>query len=126
MYWYLYFLIEVCNKPEFYKAQSHVKQNVTTAILKFMFTVCFDPNDELVRLHWLKNNRTISNVRYSTHSEVDKSLYVFTLIIHNISVNDTGNYTCKLWYNKAMINASTLKEGTLYLNVPSQSNVINS
>ena len=119
-------MIEVCNKPEFYKAQSYVKYNATTAILQFTFTVCYDPNDELVELHWLKNNRTVSDVRYNTHSESDKSLYVFTLIIHNISVNDTGNYTCKLWYNKAMINASTLKEGTLHLNIPSQSNVINS
>ena len=118
MYWYmLIFLIEVCDEPEFYTAQSHVRQNSTTAVLQFTFRACYDPNDELVKSHWLKDDRNYSDVRYiGTHNQVNDSLYVFTLTIHNVTVNDSGSYTYQLWYNKTMINSSTVKEGTMYFN----------
>ena len=108
--------------PEFCSSQSYIRQNATTAILQLTFDkVCYDPNDELVEFCWLKDNKTIdhSNAHY-TYNHND-SLYISTLVIHNVTVNDSGSYSCQLWYNNTMINSSTstMKEGTMFLNTAS-------
>ena len=119
-------LIEVCDEPEFSSTQSHVWQNATTAVLQCTFKTCYDPNDQLVKFDWLKDNKHIDNSdeHYSiTHSQINDSLYVCTLVIHNITISDSGKYSCDLWYNEDMIEADTMKRGTLELKL-SKSNAI--
>ena len=120
-----YLLIDVCDEPEFSSTQSHVWQNATTAVLQCTFKTCYDPNDQLVKFHWLKdNNKTIvnSDEHYSvTHSQANESHYVCILMIHQIQLNDSGNYSCHLWYAKNMIKPHTMKKGTVQLKISSKS-----
>ena len=115
----------VCDKPEFHS--SRLYQNATTAVLQFTFKVCYDPDDELVKFKWLKDNKTIdsSNAHYTyTHNQVNDSLYVSTLVIHNVTVNDSGIYSYQLWYNNTMINSSTSAIETRHLKISSKSKLL--
>ena len=114
----------VCDIPEWYSNQSHAIPNTAahTADLQYTFKACYDPKDNLVKFHWLKDGHLLdhSDKRYDvSHKQID-NLYVCLLTIQNTNVKDTGNYTCRLWYKKFMIDSQFVEaEGAIYLNISS-------
>ena len=121
----MYFSIGVCDKPQWYSNQSSAKHNSSThtATLQYTFKACYSPDDELFRVFWKRNDKplNISDERYNishicNHSS-NHSLCIYTLVIHHTTINDSGNYSCHLWYKKSKIDHSVMEKGIEYLNI---------
>ena len=90
------------------------------ATLQYTFKACYSPDDELVRVHWKKNEQplNISDERYNvSHTQQNKSLYIYTLMIHHTTINDSGNYYCYFRYKESKIGYSVMEKGIKYLNI---------
>ena len=118
------FIIGVCDKPEWYRDLSYVKQNNSahTATLLCTFKVCHTPNNELLSFHWTKNKQKVFTTEghYKvSHGHVNNSFYTLMLTIFHTNVNDSGNYSCHLGYKESKIYPLVAEEGTLNLTISS-------
>ena len=115
----------VCDTPEWYSNLSHATPDITahTADLQYTFKACYNPKDDLVNFHWLKDGQLLDpsddEHYYVSHKQIG-NLYVCLLKIRNTTVNDSGNYMCRLWYKKFKIDSQFVEaEGAIYLNISS-------
>ena len=119
----IYFRIGVCDKPKWYSNQSYAEYDSSThtATLQYTFKACYSPDDNLVRVHWKKNEQLLntSDKRYNVSHMQNNNIYIYTLIIHHTTISDSGNYSCFLRYKESKIDHSVMEKGIKYLNVSS-------
>ena len=118
------FIIGVCDKPEWYRDLSYVKQNnsTRTATLLCTFKACHTPNNELLSFHWTKNKQKIvtTDEHYEiSHRYFNNLFYTVMLKILHTNVNDSGKYSCHLRYKESKISPLVAEEGTLNLTISS-------